>query len=73
MTEQEAQEMIAEIRTEYPQKRVGRTLYRIRRDGRIEEYRLTKSGKRAIYERTLDRAEKILDPEARSWALARLG
>lgn len=71
MTEQEAREILDEIRTVRPRKRVGRTLYELQPDGhRVHVYRLTKSGKRAIYEFTTTRAAQH-HPDVRAWLEAR--
>ena len=75
MTEQEAHAIINEIRTENPSKRQGQTLYqlntKLQRKGLpcVETYRLTKSGKRAIFERidTIDNAARYAHPDVRAW------
>jgi hypothetical protein len=73
MTEQEAQAIIAAARTENPQMRQGKTLYRIntrlQRKGVpcVETYRCTP--KHAIFERmqTIDDAMTTTYGEVRAW------
>lgn len=56
MTDREAQEILDEIRTVRPRKRVRLALFELRPDGRVDRYRLTASHKRAIFETTIDPA-----------------
>lgn len=52
MTELEAQALINLHRTHYPSVVQGRTRYVLQPDGALAMYRVTKSGKRSIYEHT---------------------
>ncbi len=64
MTNQEAQEILDEIRP-FPRFVRGRRRYVVRRDGLVDIYRLTKSRARAIFELTVEPTSYALPPDVR--------
>ena len=72
MTEREAQEIIAEIRTVRPRKRIGRTLYELTPKGRIDVWELSKSLKRAVFSHTIAEPDPtLMHPDLAAWYIAR--
>lgn len=64
MTEAEARAMLDEIR-DPPRFIRGRYRYVVRRDGRVDVYRLSKSGKRSVFEYTAARDSYALHVDVR--------
>ena len=69
MTEQEARRIIDEALSIRPKFVVGRSRYVVQPDGKVDIYRLTKSGKTAIFEHTVAADTFWLPPNVRSRAL----
>lgn len=67
MTEQEARELLDEIRTERPAKRIGRTRFVLRADGKLDVYTLNKKLTRAFYMHVSDPRVDWTHPDVRAW------
>lgn len=74
MTEREAQEILSEIRTVRPRKRINRTLYELTPKGTIDVWQLSKSMKRAVFSHTITVPDPMLmHPDLAAWYIARAG
>ena len=67
MTEQEAREILDEIRTEHPAKRVGRTRFVLRSDGKLDVYRLNAKLTRAWWSHVSDPRVDWTHPDILAW------
>ncbi len=77
MTNQEAQRILDEHRTENPRKYHGRDLYVLNTDLQakglpcVEMWRLSKSGKQAVFERMSPLDWFAFHPEVKAWLRSR--
>lgn len=72
MTEREAQEILAEVRTHRPRKRIGRTVYELTPRGTLDVWQLSKSMKRAVFDYTITTPDPaLMHPDLAAWYIAR--
>ncbi len=64
MTEREAQRIVAEHRAECPDFYRGGRMYRVRRDGKVDVYRLTRAD-HAVFLHTSEPDDYTLHPDVR--------